>query len=331
MITIKNNKYNLNLNHIGYNCITGTNFEIINEIINGIDNFFGGKKDIDLPFSISDGDFKLNKKDYIYLKISPLLHSIDEIEITKTSYIKKIISDITDILDENSGIYNRLTKVITNEFENNKNIFNYSQLNSVSNDLDNINLQFSISEINKKLFLDSILKMEFIKNGKDNEILTNYEITNIVLNIIKIFLSMNTDKKVLILIDNIEYKMNYIEKEKILSKILSICDDRCCILHFVENIVSKDDKYILERTTIINDAIISKLLDDKIIRDIQDSFPAHLEYDKLIELYISFIIDYYKYLSKKHYFLISDKLSNDKKKILYSINDVFRLGIDNIL
>lgn len=99
--------------------------------------------------------------------------------------------------------------------------------------------------------------MEFIKNGKDNKILTNYEITNIVLNIIKIFLSMNTDKKVLILFDNIEYKMNNIEKEKILEKILSICDDRCCILHFVENISSKNNKYILERTTIVNDITMS--------------------------------------------------------------------------
>lgn len=170
--------------------------------------------------------------------------------------------------------------------------------------------------------------MNFIKNGKENEVLTNYEISIIVLNILKIFLSMNSDKKVLILIDNIEYKMNDIEKQKILNKILSLCDDRTLILHFTDSLIFKNIKYQIERTTILNDKVVSGILDDKIIRDIQDSYPGYLEYEDFIEQYILSIATYYKYLSKEHYLLIKDSIKKEDIRMLYAINDVFLLHMD---
>lgn len=326
-MNIQNDKYKLNFSNVGYNCITGTNFQYINEVICGVDNFFGGKKDVGVPFSILDGNIKLNKKDYLYIKISPLMHSIDEVEISKTSYIKKIISDITDSLDEEFKIYENLSNLIADKFQDKK-IFDYSKLDGVSEGLDDIHLQFSVAEINKKLFLDSILNMNFIKNGKENEVLTSYEISIIVLNILKMVLSMNSDKKILILIDNIEYKMNDIEKQKILNKILTLCDDRTLILHFTDSLILKNIKYQIERTIILNDEVISEVLDDKIIRDMQDSYPGHLEYEEFMEKYIVIIATYYKYLSKEHYLLIKDSITKEDNKMLYAINDVFLLDMD---
>lgn len=138
-MNIQNDKYKLNFSNVGYNCITGTNFQNINEVIYGIDNFFGGKKDVEIPFNILDGNIKLNKKDYLYIKISPLIHYIDEVEVTKTSYIKKIVSDITDSLDEEFKIYENLSNLISDKFQDKK-IFDYSKLDAISEGLDNINM-----------------------------------------------------------------------------------------------------------------------------------------------------------------------------------------------
>lgn len=330
-MNIENDKFNLSLGSSGYWCITGTNFNTINEIIYGIDNFFGSKKDIDIPFSVLDGDLKFNKKDYVYFKISPLFHSMEEIEVGKTSYIRKIVSDITDSLDEEFKIYDKISKAISSQFDD-KNAFNYSVLNELSLGLENVKLQFTASEINKKIFLDSILSLNFIKNEKENERLTNFEITIIVLNILQMLLSMNLGKKILILIDNVEYKMNKIEKETVLAKILDLCSDKCLVLHFTNDLMYKYSEYQIKRAIIVNDKIISNILDDKIIRDAQDSYPGHLEYEMFIDKYVSSITNYFKYLSKQHYLLIKDDISIDDKKMLWSIDDVYSLdiGIDTL-
>lgn len=330
MISIKNDQMYLSFNNVGYNCIVGTDYNCINRIINGIDGYFSSKREVDIPFSLLDGDLKLNKKDYVYLKVSPLIHSNEEIEIGKTSYLRKIISDLIDNLDEEFNIYDKLTRTLTEEFSKNDS-FDFSKLSSICEDIKNINLEFSIAQINKKMFLDSILCVNFLKNNKEGESLTNYEISMVVLNVLKILLSFNLDKKVLILIDNIEYKMNEKEKKNILKKIYSLCDERCCVLHFAEDILEDDEKIVFGKLNIINDSILSGLLDDRIIRDLQDSYPAHLEYENLIELYMNFIMKYHRFLSKSLIGYVLSDLNIEEKRILFALNDVFRLDIDNIL
>lgn len=319
--TFNNDTFYINKNKCNY--FIGDNFIKTDSIIQIIDSYFTATSP---KVAILEDGKSLNKKDYLYIKLSIDTVQTKEVEFNKKSFIRKILDDILGSVVEEESFSDNYIKLI-NEMINQQQNKYLDNLSSFTDGLDSVVLNLKPSELSKKILLEYLMNINFIVSNDDRS-LSYYEKLILTLNIIFTYITMFSAKNVIILLDNIVYKMNSTQKSHYYKLLHKLNDTGfCTIISFQEELFNIYDNYCKYNSTIVvTNRILQLNKDLYTIQDLTDAYPSHISQNDLEVITCNFI-EHYLFVFSKPNFLDEhlDSTSVDDKNMYIALKDILSL------
>ena len=319
---IKNNYKDLLINLTQFTQLCGIDFLKKSFIIDSITKHFSNYKYQDFEENminnvLFENDEPVGKKYFKIIRICNKTDIINLIKFTKASIFQEYINskieefDFKKYLEQINDILEKLYININNE---------------ILNDLGNIKINFE----NENIF--NIVQKSYIEssNGLNIEQNSNFELFNVLINIIN-RLQHYSPNKLLIIVDNIDHLINKEEYNKLYKNIINLINETDTFFLFsisINNYPIINNEYI-DGINIINDVIFNFSNYEKFKSFILDNYPINVDLsDEKIFEFTNMIINYIGFNNininlKSNIFL---KLLNDS----LAVNSCIKSDINNI-
>lgn len=311
MINIKiekfNNLKNFELPENNMNLIIGNNFNLKSDIINSLQTYFSSAREDSQYIEYNGGNLKIfNKKNELISKKEYKIISLDivkidmvgELSLSKSSYFRELmniyLSQFCNGTEEEFLINSIISDIAYNINQK------ITKINSFLPD--SININVSASEINNRIFLDSILNIHITKNEANIPIsfLSFNERVLLTISIIKQLISkIGVDQKILFIIDGIDYKLTTKEKEQVYEIIKSFDNYKNVQVYIFTNeieLLSLDNNLYKSVIVNINNSIIYLDDYDYMLDNVIKNYPIFIPEEEINNKVKATIIKYFNYL-----------------------------------
>lgn len=318
------NNFELPTNNLNF--IVGNDYNFKNDIIKALSIYFGNEKEStdyieynNTKLQILNKNNLINPKEYKFLKLDILkLDLHNEVELNKNSFFRETMDNYL----QNNYIGTDLEVLVNSIIED---IFCDKEYHFIND----ISLKINLNPLTSKIIVEHLLNIEVKKNEQNIPIdyLTYFDKVNILLEEIKHLIDIYLkENKVILVIDNIDYKLTIEEIKKLYKKIQILSEYPDLYIYvFTNNILWIENQSILLKSVLINinNSIVYFENYDDILLKIKENYPLVIEDENLDKLTTRTIVKNISSICNLCTLSDSEFNNLEEMTIIKIINDIF--------